>query len=153
FVWGTTLTAGAGWTSADPLWANAFSDTVQGGPVVTIAPDGTATAAWVRNDHAGNNIVQFATKSLSASAWPQAAADDSAAGANDLSLRTGNASGPAIAVDRDGTKTIAYSQDGTLTERTRPAGAGVFNASTTIPNALSFPSGPTLISSPDGGMV
>jgi hypothetical protein len=153
-VWGTTLASGAGsWTSANPLWVNAFNDSVQGGPVVAIGPDGSATAAWVRNDHAGNSIVQFATKSLAATSWAQAPADDSAAGANDLSLRTGNASLPSIATGPDGTTTMVWVQDGTLVQATRAAGATAFSAATAIPNSLSNPTTADLIPSPDGSVV
>ncbi len=153
-TWGTTLASGAGsWTSANPLWVNAFGDTLQGQPVVAMAPDGTATAAWVRNDHAGNAIVQFATKALNAGSWAQAAADDAAAGANDLSLRTGNASAPAIATEPDGTTTIAWSQDGTLEQATRPAGSTAWSAATQIPNSLTNVAGADLIPGSDGSLV
>lgn len=153
-VWGTTLASGAAsWTSANPLWVDAFSDTLQSQPVVAIGPDGTPTAAWVRNDHSGNAIVQFATKSLSASSWAQAPADDTAAGANDLSVRTGNASVPAIATEPDGTTTIVFDQDGTLVQTTRPAGSAAFGATTQLPNTLSNLAGIDLVTSPDGSLV
>jgi hypothetical protein len=153
-TWGTTLKSGAGsWTSANPLWADAFNDTLQGQPVLAIAPDGAATAAWVRNDHAGNNIVQFATKPLSAGSWTQAAADDAAAGANDLSLRTGNADTPSIATEPDGTTTIGWNQDGTLVQSTRPAGTATWAAATQFPNSLTNVAGVDLVPSSDGALV
>lgn len=153
-VWGSTLAAGgSSWTSANPLWVNAFNDTVQGAPVVAIGPDGTATAAWARNDHAGNEIVQFATKSLTASSWAQAPADDTAAGANDLSLRTGNAGSPSIATEPNGTTTVAWNQDGTLVQSTRAAGASGFAAATAIPASLSNPSTVDLVPGSDGSLV
>jgi hypothetical protein len=153
-AWGTTLAAGASsWTSANPLWVNAFNDTLQGQPVVAIGSNGTATAAWVRNDHAGNAIVQFATKSLSASSWAQAPADDVAAGANDLSLRTGDASAPTVATEPDGTTTIAWNQDGTLMQATRPPGSTAWGAPTQLPNSLSLVTGVGLVPGADGSMV
>jgi hypothetical protein len=153
-TWGTTLASGAGsWTSANPLWANAFNDTLQGQPVVAVGPDGTATAAWVRNDHAGNAIVQFATKSPAASSWAQPPADDAATGANDLSLRTGNASAPSIATEPDGTTTIAWNQDGSLQAATRPTGIASFGATTPLPNSLSSVPGVDLVPGSDGNMV
>jgi len=155
-VWGTTLTAGAAaWTTANTISTDSASDTLQAGPFVAIDNNGTATAAWTRNNNAPNNIVQFATKTLSATSWPAAPnGTSSTAGANDLSPLGSDASQPSMVIEPDGTTTIAWTESTTtVEERTRPAAGGAFNGSTTLPNTLTGSSAPDLVGAPDGSIV
>jgi hypothetical protein len=150
-VWGTTLTAGSSvWTSANKM---SSSGTLNGLPVVAIDSSGNATGAWARFNSA-NYIVQFATKPLSASAWPAApAGTTSTPGANDLSPLGSDASQPAIAVEPDGTTTVAWTQATTTQqERTRPAGSVSFDSATTLATTLSSPSIPVLTAGADGSV-
>lgn len=154
-VWGETLTAGSTtWTNPSAISTESGSDTLEGQPVVAMGANGTATAAWIRTNNVGNKIVQFATKTLAASSWPAAPNGTSVTpGANDLSPLGSDAGQPAIAVEPDGTTTIAWARNGAIEERTRGAAAGSFASATTLPNSLTGSSSPFLATAASGEIV
>ena len=99
------------------------------GPQITTAPDGTATAVWIRFN-GSNDIVQVATRPPGESFGPPA----------DLSAPGGDAFAPQVATAPDGTTTAVWERfDGSdfiIQAATRPPG-GSFGA----PVGLSLPAG------------
>jgi len=149
----SSLDAGApGWTA--PAGISDGSQSLGGGLAVAIDAKGTATAAWARNNGA-NNIVQFATRSLG-KAWEAApAGSTSTPGPNDLSPLGTSAGTPSIAIEPDGTTTVAWVAGDSVNERTRPGSGGAFNAATTIASTETFPEEGqvALAAGADGSMV
>ena len=120
---------------------------------VGIDETGSATAVWSRDNAppagTGDNIIQFTTTSAG-TAFPKAPASGPD---NDLSATGADALNSAIAVGPDGATTVAWIRDGVVEERTRAAGGSAFAAVTTIPNALTTPSGTRLAAGGDGSML
>lgn len=140
---GTTMTAANVWATANGLnTCSNNSINLAGGPVVGLDADGTATAAWSRDDApmggSGHPIVQFSSKQIDGTTWPTAPASPSAA---DLSASGADAVSPAVAVTPDGTTTVAWVRNGVIEERTRAALGGGFAGLTVIPNSLTAPTG------------
>ena len=120
---------------------------------VGIDEAGSATAVWSRDNAppagTGDNIIQFTTTSAG-TAFPKAPASGPD---NDLSATGADALNSAIAVGPDGTTTVAWIRGGVVEERTRAAGGSAFAAVTTIPNALTTPSGTLIAAGGDGSMI
>ena len=142
-IQGSELTAGGSWTTPNAL--SAATSNGNGGDTVALDSSGNATAAWYRNNGT-NNVVQYATKALSASSWPTTASSEA------LSSTSTSASAPALAVQPGGATTIGWTAGGTISEVTRSTPTGSFGSSATIPlpTGESSPSGLVLTAGGDG---
>jgi hypothetical protein len=139
---GSTMSAANVWATAGPVQTcDNGGNGVTSPPVAAIAPNGTATAAWGRI-----NVIQFQT-AQAGSAFAAAPAS----GANDLS--GAGATGASITVADDGTTTVGWVDAGGVKARTRPAAGGTFGAAQALPNTLTSPSGPVLLSGGDGSTI
>jgi hypothetical protein len=144
---GATKSAGGGWTAASTITTSAGGASIATNPAVAMSPTGQATAIWTMSDSGGlNPVVQFSTKALSASSWPQA---PHLGGANDLSSNGSSAGVPSMALSPDGTTTVAFSVGSSVIAQTRPAAGGSFS-SATLPNTLTSPFGAAVVAGGDG---
>lgn len=117
-------------------------------PNVAIANNGQATASWTMTDSSNAHpVVQFASKALSASSWPQAPATP---GANDLTASGTDSTSPSLAITPDGTTTIAWARGALVEARTRAGLGGTFAAAQTLTNPLTSPGGVDAVGGGDG---
>src|SRR3954452_9366327 len=150
-VFGGTLTHGlTTWTTPSQISVYGAANSIDSVINVAIADTGDATAVWTRSNTA-HDVVQFATKTLAASSWPQApAGTTSTNGANDLSPFGADASQPVLAVTPGGRTTIAWPQNGVMKESTRPASGGSFSAAATLPDTLTSDFNPAIATNAAG---
>src|SRR5581483_1225360 len=110
-LYGATMAGGGSFTTANAIATPAGGSSTVTNSSVALSATGQATATWDLSDNTGSNpVVQFSTKTLAASSWPQALGRG---GANDLSATNATAGTPSLAIAPDGTTTIAYTTGNT----------------------------------------
>lgn len=141
---GATRRSGGSWTTANQITSSPGGSSNVTNGTVAMDSTGQATAIWSMSDNTGSNpVVQFSTKALSASSWPQATSPTDPT--NDLSPSGSSAGQPSLGIGSDRTTTVAYTLGSQVFARTRPAGATSFT-SATLPNSLTSPSGAVVAS-------
>jgi len=109
------------------------------GPQIAVAPDGTATVVWTR-DNGTNFIIQAATRPPGGSFGA----------AVDLSAPGQNAADPQIEIAPDGTATVVWTRFNTIIQAaTRPPG-GSFGAAADLSATAQSAFGPQIAIAPDG---
>ena len=136
--------AHAGWMPAADLAPAVVGRTV-GEPSVAVARDGTAYVAFVHFDGASARAAVVMRSPGGGFGAPR-----------DLSPAGLDASNPVVAVDRQGSATLAWLRGGAIETRLRPAGGDWLEAATVPPPAAATGTafnGPALAAGDNGGAV